>query len=85
MLSTSWSVGDSYFYIYDESSLEKIGDFDGAPVYAVVNEEKTIKAPAMAEDLSYSNGKVYTAFESACNKYIFGKLFFAYGFMSLDI
>ena len=34
-----------------------------------------ITAPAMSEDLDYANGKFYTNFESACNKYIFGKFF----------
>ena len=30
----------------------------------------------MSEDLSYSNGKVYTMYENACDKYIYGKFFF---------
>ena len=48
-------------------------------------EDKIIKAPAMSEDLSFSNGKVYTMFESACNKYIFGKLFFTNKIIALEI
>ena len=39
----------------------------------------------MSEDLSYYNGKAYTLTESACNKYILGKFFFAYDIFSLEI
>ena len=39
----------------------------------------------MSEDLDYYDGKVITLFESACDKYIFGKFFFANKIVSLDI
>ena len=58
--------------------------FDGAPVYALNNCTKQIKGPAMAEGLDYYNGKVITLTESASNKYIFGKFFFATNIVSLD-
>jgi hypothetical protein len=37
----------------------------------------------MAEDLSFKDGKVITLSESASNKYIFGKFFFAYDVVGL--
>lgn len=39
----------------------------------------------MSEDLDYTNGKVLTLTESASNKYIFGKLFFATHIDALEI
>lgn len=85
VLSTSWSVDHSYIKMYDEASLEVVDELDGVSVFYLGEAERIIKLPAMSEDLSYSDGKVYTAFESACNKYVFGKFFFAYSFVSLDI
>jgi len=38
----------------------------------------------MAEGLDYYDGKVITLTESASNKYIFGKLFFAFKIVGLD-
>jgi hypothetical protein len=39
----------------------------------------------MSEDLDYYNGKVITVYESASNKYGFGKLFFANDVNAIDI
>jgi hypothetical protein len=40
----------------------------------------------MAEDLDYYNGKYYTNFESASDKYIYGKFFnYANKIVSLNI
>ena len=39
----------------------------------------------MAEGLDFTDGKVITLTESASNKYIFGKFFFANYIVSLDI
>jgi hypothetical protein len=39
----------------------------------------------MAEGLDLYNGKVITMSESASNKYIFGKFFFANKIITLDI
>lgn len=77
VLSTSWSLADSHFYVYDSESIVQDGTYQGVPLYVLDNPSQVIKAPAMSEDLSYSNGKVYTMYENACNKYIFGKFFFA--------
>ena len=51
---------------------------DGAKVYYLDNVVKTFNGPAMGEDLDVdSDGKIVTLTESASNKYIFGKFFFA--------
>ena len=47
-------------------------------------EEKT-DGPAMAEGLDFYKGKIITLTESASNKYIFGKFFFANDIVSLDL
>ena len=85
ILSTSWSVSDSKLYVYEKDRIVLSGEYDGVPLYKLKNPTKVIKAPAMTEDLSYANGKVYTLFESACNKYIFGKLFFAFEIVGMEI
>lgn len=78
MLSTSYGLKDSYFYLYDESeTYASEHTLDGAPVYFLGECERTVKAPAMAEGLALHKGKVITLFESASDKYIFGKFFFA--------
>lgn len=85
VLSTSWSLADSHFYIYRSENIKQSGEYKGVPLYILDNEDKVVKAPAMSEDLSFSNGKVYTMFESACNKYIFGKFFFANKVVALEL
>ena len=78
VLSTSYGLTSSVFYVYNEADAVDSGHtFDGAPVYYLNNCLNEIKGPAMSEDLDYYDGKVITLFESACNKYIFGKFFFA--------
>ena len=57
---------------------------DGAPVYYLGDCIKEIPGPAMGEDLDWFNGKVITLSESASNKYMFGKLFFANDIVCLD-
>lgn len=76
VLSCSWSLADSYFYLFEAENIKQSGEYEGVPLYVLENPSKTIKAPAMSEDLSYSNGKVYTMYENACDKYIYGKFFF---------
>ena len=41
------------------------------------NHQKTVKMPAFSEDLDVVGDRVIVSFESACNKYVVGKLFFA--------
>lgn len=86
VLSTSYGLTSSVFYVYNEADAVDSGQtLDGAPVYYLNNCLNEIKGPAMSEDLDYYDGKVITLFESACNKYIFGKFFFANKIVSLDI
>ena len=85
IMSTSYGLKDSVFYVYDLSEATESGiTMDGAPVYNLERFEKEIKAPAMSEGLDYRNGKVITLFESACNKYLFGKLFGANKIVELE-
>ena len=45
-------------------------------VASSTNLEKTVAMPAFSEDLDIVGDRVIVSFESACNKYIVGKLFF---------
>lgn len=85
IFSTSYGLADSVYYVYDEASLVPSGqEMDGAPVYFVNGAEREIKGPAMAEGLDYLDGKLITLTESASDKYLFGKLFFADKIVTLD-
>lgn len=93
VLSTSQSFYSSEYYIYNKENIRK-SDVDfiydkennkSLPLYILDNPSKVITGPCMSEDLSVYNGKVYCLTESACNKYILGKLFFAYNIFALDI
>ena len=78
VMSTSYGLADSFYYVYDDAKAVDSGlVLDGAPVYFFDKPEKTIKGPAMAEGLDVYNNKVITLTESASNKYVFGKFFFA--------
>lgn len=90
VLSTSWSVNSSKFYIYEPEKIVKTGtSYNGADLYFLTEPSKTVKAPAMSEDLDIitiqDHEKVITMFESACNKYVFGKFFFANYIASLGL
>lgn len=85
VLSTSFGLNHSYFYVYDlGDTFDSQLTLDGAPVYFLGECEKTVKAPAMAEGLDLYKGQVITLYESACDKYIFGKFFFANHIVGLD-
>lgn len=86
VLSTSYGLSDTMYYVYNEQDAVDSGEMlDGAPVYYLNNCIKEVKGPAMGEDLDYYDGNVITLTESASNKYIFGKLFFANKVVALDI
>lgn len=86
VLSTSYGLSDSVYYVYDEDEAIDSGlTLDGAPVYYLTKTEKTFKGPAMAEGMDVMDGKVITLTESASDKYIFGKFFFADKIVALDI
>ena len=85
VMSTSYGLTDSVYYVYNESDATASGEtLDGAPVYYLDNCLKEIKGPAMAEGLDYYDGKIITLTESASDKYIFGKFFFANKIVALD-
>lgn len=90
ILSESWSVNSSYFHIYESDKIQKTGEtYNGADVYFLTEPSRSVKAPAMSEDLDIiktadNKEKIVTMFESACNKYMYGKLFFANYIASLD-
>lgn len=86
VMATSYGLADSVYYVYDLDLAANSGlTLDGAPVYYLDCAEKEVKGPAMAEGLDYFGGKVITLTESASDKYIYGKLFFAYDIVSLDL
>jgi len=78
MLATSYGLADSVYYVYNEADCTDSGlTLDGAPVYLMDDCIYQFNGPAMAEGLDWYNGKIITMTESACNKYIYGKFFFA--------
>ena len=86
VMATSYGLADSIYYIYNRYDAFTIAfTEDDVPVYGFASKPKAIKGPAMAEGLDYYNGKVITLTESASDKYIFGKFFFADKIVSLDI
>lgn len=85
ILSTSYGLADSHYYVYNEAdAINSNLTLDGAPVYYLNNHIEEVKGPAMAEGLDYYHGKVVSLTESASDKYIFGKLFFANKIVLLD-
>ena len=86
VLSTSHGISSSVYYVYNFSDAIDSGfELDGAPVFYLDNLLYSISGPAMAEGLDYYNGDIITLTESASNKYIFGKLFFANDIVGLKI
>ena len=80
--STSWGLNASHLEIHSEmkDSGKTIGvSGKEVPLYYVDSSTRTadISMPAFSEGLSIKDGKIVISFESACNKYIIGKLFFA--------
>lgn len=85
VLSTSWGLSASHLYFYEYAKAEKhsmtIKDealelnekinlyyLDSSVLY------NTVKAPPMAEEIVYKDGKIYVMSEAASNKYVFGKI-----------
>ena len=85
VMSTSYGVADSVYYIYNEADAFDSGEtLDGAKVYYLEECIKEFNGPAMGEDLDVHDGKIMTLTESASDKYIFGKFFFANDVVLLD-
>lgn len=81
VLSTSYSISKSHLLMYDfekaEQGKETTKLFGGEiPLYHLDSSclVKDVKAPPMAEELVFLDGRIYIMNESASNKYIFGRL-----------
>lgn len=87
ILSTSYGIASSRFFIYEPSMLSFSGEvLYSAPLLVLDTPTDVIQAPPMMEDLDFdADGNLIVFNESACNKYIFGKFFFADKIMALDI
>ena len=82
VLSSSWGVSTSKLDFYngkkDTGTMINVSGKE-VPLYYLdsSNHEKTVNMPAFSEGLDVVGDRVIISFESACNKYIVGKLFFA--------
>jgi len=86
VLSTSYGLASSGYYFYDlDEAVDSGKKLDGAPVYYLEQTVRELSGPAMAEGLDWYRGKMITLTESASDKYIYGKLFFADDIVSLDL
>ena len=80
VLSTSYALASSNLYFYDlEKACEKTGTTEwlGTQVPLIWLDEtslvKTVKAPPMAEEIAFRNGRILILTESASNLYLCGK------------
>lgn len=90
ILSSSWGMNDSSLFFYDgiiDSGETKSLNGEEIPLYYLDSSNlfKTVKMPAFSEGIDVVGDRVYITFESACNKYIIGKFFFAYNVVSYPI
>ena len=90
MLSRSWGLTPSYMEFHtgwlDSGMTINTMGVD-VPLYYLDSSTRTenIKMPCFSEGLALVDGKVAVSFESACDKYIVGKLFFANKVMAFEI
>lgn len=81
VLSCSYGLHSSHLLAYDLGRLAPEGTFvaDGAPVPLYALDSRSLaadlEAPPMTEGIETHDGLVYVSGESACNKYVFGKLY----------
>ena len=81
-VSTSWGLNPSHLEIHsgkkDSGTTISVSGKE-IPLYYIDSTtlERDIVMPAFSEGLAILDDKVVISFESACNKYIIGKLFFA--------
>ena len=79
VLSISWSLTDSnlLYYRAEDQRVGTVKTCTGeVPLYYLdsANLVYSVILPPMSEELVYRNGRVEVMCESACNKYIYGKL-----------
>lgn len=82
ILSRSWGLSSSTLEFYDgikDSGKTVSVSGKSVPLYYIdsTNLRKSVSLPFFSEDLTVVNNRVVINFESACNKYMVGKLFFA--------
>ena len=89
-VSTSWGLNASHLELHSE--MKDSGTTIGVsgkevPLYYIDSSTRTadISMPAFSEGLSIKDGKIVISFESACNKYVIGKLFFATKIVSYPV
>jgi hypothetical protein len=79
VLSISWSLTDSNLLYYDPDD-QRVGSVEvltgEVSLYYLDSAclTHTVVLPPMSEELVYRDGRVEVMCESACNKYIYGKL-----------
>lgn len=81
-LSTSWGPATSHLYLYEGVPTDKADatiTVRGTEVPVIFLDsshlKETVNLAPMSEEVTYVNGRIYTIYESASNKYFFGKLF----------
>lgn len=79
VLSTSWSIYPSKLLVYDlEKASESEWDYNGEKIPLVYLDStclaQSVVCPPMSEELVCENGRVIIMCESACTKYLFGKI-----------
>lgn len=78
-ISRSWGLSSSSLEFYNGMLETGTTGADGVPLYYIgqKNLMKQMDIPAFSEDLTVNGDRVVISFESACNKYKIGKVFFA--------
>ena len=89
-VSTSYGLASSHLTFYKgvkDSGKTYESNGKSCPLYYLdsTSQTKDILMPAFSEDMDIVNGRVIVSFESACNKYVVGKFFFANKVVSLPI
>jgi hypothetical protein len=79
VLSTSWSVYPSELLVYDlDRASEGEWDYNGEKIPLVYLDSaclaESVVCPPMSEELVCENGRVIIMCESACMKYLYGKI-----------
>ncbi len=84
VLSTSFGLSTSKLFVHDIQKIEATKSYGygletfgvDIPLFHVdsSNLDETIEAAPMSEEMVYLDGKLWIMNESACNKYIFGKI-----------
>ena len=90
ILSSSWGVTSSKLDFY--KGLTNKGEMievsgKSVPLYYLdsATHQKTVDMPAFSEGLTIVGDRVVISFESACNKYVVGKFFFANRLVSYPV